>query len=273
MNFRNVMQAAVPGLAFLLVPSSLVADLTRPPAYIEDLAVILYNSTGGYVGTVGSVFSQNPGSYTVGSCPGPTPPFNISCSSVSFQTLPLAGVMATATGYVNPVDGYMTVSTARGFLNYEYEVVAPGFTAPIQLVLDTYMTINYTPGINNLPNTSIAKTDFFGEDSNINVTRAIADTVHPLVTKKLYQTVIPNKPYQISLDLTLTQIREGSVSGYIDPVISFAPGFDATGYSIVLTPGVGNSPATSTPEPGTFVSLAGAGTILLLLRKLVNKTA
>jgi hypothetical protein len=168
----------------------------------------------------------------------------------------------------------VTVSTARGFLNYEYEVVAPCFTAPIQWVLDTYMTIDYKPGINNLPNTSIAKTDFFGEDSNINVTGAIADTAHPLIKRKLYQTVLPNKPYQISLDLTLTQIREGSVSGYIDPVISFAPGFDSTGYTIVLTSGVGNSPVASTPEPGTFVSLAGAGTALLLLRrKLVSKRA
>ena len=56
------------------------------------------------------------------------------------------------------------------------------------------------------------------------MTRAVDETAHALVTKE---------PYQISLDLTLTQIREGSVSGFIDPVLSFAPGFDSTGYSIV----------------------------------------
>jgi hypothetical protein len=45
----------------------------------------------------------------------------------------------------------------------------------------------------------------------------------------------------------------------VDPVISFAPGFDSTGYSIELSEGVGNT----VPEPGAaLMTLVGAGVLL-----------
>ncbi len=45
------------------------------------------------------------------------------------------------------------------------------------------------------------------------------------------------------------------ISAKADPVISFAPGFDSTGFTIVLPPGVGNSfdSGSATPEPSTLV--------------------
>jgi hypothetical protein len=50
----------------------------------------------------------------------------------------------------------------------------------------------------------------------------------------------------------------------VDPVISFAPGFDATGYSIELSDGVGNT----VPEPGAaLMTCTGAGALLLLRRR------
>jgi hypothetical protein len=49
-----------------------------------------------------------------------------------------------------------------------------------------------------------------------------------------------------------------------DPVISFAPGFDSTGYSIEISEGVGNA----VPEPGgVLMTSAGAGILLLLRRR------
>jgi hypothetical protein len=50
----------------------------------------------------------------------------------------------------------------------------------------------------------------------------------------------------------------------VDPVISFAPGFDATGYTIELSEGIGNT----VPEPGgPVLTTAGAGLFLLLRRR------
>jgi hypothetical protein len=50
----------------------------------------------------------------------------------------------------------------------------------------------------------------------------------------------------------------------VDPVISFAPGFDSTGYEIVVSPGIGNQ-AASVPEPGTW-ALFGLGAAMVVLR-------
>ena len=50
----------------------------------------------------------------------------------------------------------------------------------------------------------------------------------------------------------------------VDPVISFAPGFDSTGYTIELSEGVGNA----VPEPGgVLMTSTGAGILLLLRRR------
>ena len=48
----------------------------------------------------------------------------------------------------------------------------------------------------------------------------------------------------------------------VDPIISFAPGFDPTGYTILLSDGVGNA----LPEPGTAALLGMAGALVLARR-------
>jgi hypothetical protein len=46
-----------------------------------------------------------------------------------------------------------------------------------------------------------------------------------------------------------------SVHAFADPVVSFAPGFDSTGYTLEFSAGIGNSypSATAAPEPSTLV--------------------
>lgn len=57
-----------------------------------------------------------------------------------------------------------------------------------------------------------------------------------------------------------------------DPVLSFAPGFDSTGYSIEVSPGVGNA-APSAPEPATWELLAAAGLAWACKRRLRRRPA
>jgi hypothetical protein len=49
----------------------------------------------------------------------------------------------------------------------------------------------------------------------------------------------------------------------VDPVISFAPGFDATGYSIALSDGVGNT----VPEPGGVLMASTGLAVFVLMRR------
>lgn len=86
-----------------------------------------------------------------------------------------------------------------------------------------------------------------------------------------------NKPEPIFLDATAVvhatdqPFDTSSVDAMVDPVISFAPGFDSTGYSIVLSPGIGNESST-VPEPATWMFLSTATLALLSAHRLRRMT-
>jgi hypothetical protein len=58
-----------------------------------------------------------------------------------------------------------------------------------------------------------------------------------------------------------------TIIGLVDPVVSFAPGFDASPYDLVVSPGVANGQGAA-PEPASLL-LAGFGlaAVSLLLRR------
>jgi hypothetical protein len=105
-------------------------------------------------------------------------------------------------------------------------------------VTRVYSTPQIAPGYYNL---------------NVNAFAYVANPITLFVTTSLYNSVG---------DVS-------SVTGFVDPVISFAPGFDSTGYGILVSPGIpgGSDPVSTAPEPATFGLMGGAGAILLALRK------
>jgi hypothetical protein len=72
-----------------------------------------------------------------------------------------------------------------------------------------------------------------------------------------------NEPYSIYLDAfasvraTNQPFSTSLAEVTIDPVISFAPGFDSTGFSIAESSGIGNE-ASTVPEPATWTLLLAA---------------
>jgi len=63
------------------------------------------------------------------------------------------------------------------------------------------------------------------------------------------------------------------ITASTDPTISFAPGFDATGYTLELSPGVGNG-APGVPEPATWaMMLMGFGGLGAAMRSLRRQIA
>ncbi len=72
-----------------------------------------------------------------------------------------------------------------------------------------------------------------------------------------------NTVYSIFLDANATvqatnqPFSTSSAEATLDPVISFGSGFDSTGYSLALSPGIGND-ASTVPEPSTWMFLSTA---------------
>lgn len=74
-----------------------------------------------------------------------------------------------------------------------------------------------------------------------------------------------NEPYSIFLDAAASVSASNQpfstslAEVTLDPVISFGPDFDSTGFSIALSPGIGNGNQVSTvPEPATWILLSTA---------------
>jgi hypothetical protein len=63
----------------------------------------------------------------------------------------------------------------------------------------------------------------------------------------------------------------GTVTAFVDPIISFAPGFDSTVYSILVSPGIINGDSMI-PEPASF-TLAGLALAGVILRRRKNRSA
>jgi len=78
-----------------------------------------------------------------------------------------------------------------------------------------------------------------------------------------------NEAYSISLDAFVSVVATNqpfstsSVEANLDPVISFGSGFDSTGYTIVLSPGIGNEGSSTVPEPSTWMFLSTAAVALV----------
>jgi hypothetical protein len=58
----------------------------------------------------------------------------------------------------------------------------------------------------------------------------------------------------------------GTAMIIIDPVLTFGPGFDSTGYSLVFSPGVANGVANA-PEPSAATLLLPGSAALLFRRQ------
>lgn len=75
-------------------------------------------------------------------------------------------------------------------------------------------------------------------------------------------TLNANQVYGVTMmAIVINNLGPGRGAVLLDPRFSFAPGFDATGYSLAFSPGIGNGGASVVPEPGvqamTLLGLAG----------------
>jgi hypothetical protein len=271
MNCKNCLLAG--GFIAWVVCRTASAALVYPPLdptqYYESLRVGSFNNPS-YTFT-----GFGPGSFTAPCGPNSAQ----SCASVIFGSQPAMSLAASVTAYPNDpnLSGLSQVTTETA---YFFEIHGPSGSTPIPLVLDTFDSFTFSVGSN--PSYSVqgaAETRLDGVNSAgvATSTYAVSDMNHPPASTRLYTYALPNTQYDIALIINnLSVYNNGrfgidssiTASALVDPVLSFAPGFDSTGFTMSFSDGVSNGGATSSaPEPATFAMLAG-GLLALWGRRL-----
>jgi hypothetical protein len=70
-----------------------------------------------------------------------------------------------------------------------------------------------------------------------------------------------------------TQLRNPASTSSIDPYMTFAPGFDATGITLELSSNIGNSPLSAVPGPTVGAGASSFAFAALFLGWLVRRRA
>ena len=250
-----------------------------PPEFVGGVQTysISGGSTDSYFG-FGDRFSYCSQNQALG-IPGP------SCAFMSFGLTPTPSLDASVTAF--PIDGTGISdnayrSTASGEMLYFFAVTGPVTGQPIPLQIQTYIQVDYTPATSACCGNTVSTFQYGGyvrlDGSNPggSFTQAYYAQIGPgwpTGTQFINGYANPNTEYDIALTLATFDLNNGGGAGssaatahiFIDPVISFAPGFDSTGYSIIISDGVGNG-AASAPEPGTSTLLAGAAALFWAVR-------
>jgi hypothetical protein len=187
-----------------------------------------------------------------------------------------AGPAATAYAYA-AADWQQKSSSDASFIYY-FEITGPTAGVSVPVVVNTYLNESITFDSYNAGSNQYGSGNpgyIYGAGASISVIAATSANLAISCTKASYADPSCSDPGFFSGGLAVTATtgtaHEILVSAYArvdgtqtfgrviaesfaDPMISFAPGFDATGYSIALSDGVGN--ALSVPEPAAGVLLS-----------------
>jgi hypothetical protein len=196
----------------------------------------------------------------------------------------------TAAAWASAVAGPGYASAANAIVTdaYEFSVLGPsGATAP--LTIAAFAAYSATGVVTTLTQGSTlwgASAAVSFEDDPVVTTQT-----HPPGALSyghlgvLFANVLVGAIYTITVSAEASANNQEvnavtDVIAYADPQVSFAPGFNSTGYSLEFSPGIGNGPpgdsiALSIPEPGTLtlVGLGGAGLLARIRRRREQRMA
>ncbi len=189
-------------------------------------------------------------------------------SGGNFQTV--TNGYASATASFTGDDGSASISIKPGYAGFQlaeatatwsfYVAGPPGMSVPIVVVGHGELMVSGAE-----PGTLIDEAKFYGTLPGFLYDQVASSNVRN-VFNVAYPGFIPdNSVYQINFEADAQSFgaTTPTITALADPAVEFAPGFDATGFSIVSSPVI---PAV--PEPSTSWLLLSGGVGLIGLRKI-----
>jgi hypothetical protein len=176
-------------------------------------------------------------------------------ASVQSTPTPLPAITSTATAGATA-----TASEALGDLDYFVQVFAPG-----GLVVPT--------GVNVIANGSLfsvigaTSTDVLNVNGAkiVNATSIGGNNNVAFTTSATVSSVFTNTDFLVEMSVFALTGPSGTATTFLDPYFFLDQNLVDLGYSIITSPGIGNSPASATPLPAALPLFAtGLGSLGLL---------
>jgi hypothetical protein len=209
------------------------------------------------------------------------PPPNYSQSTVGTATANLGGTptpYAEATASNDGATLLADASSATAFVTYYFGVAGPA-GVPIPLQITSFVEVDIKGAVQtgppaNRPDYSAGAAVFLvnpqggtvpggpvlnslDSDSGGGPNGTPSGPLAGSVTNDSAISALSDTVYQIDVQAGVSffgpYFPGGSAFALADPVISFAPGFDSTGFTLEFSPGIGNQSPSAVPEPSTLV--------------------
>jgi hypothetical protein len=133
--------------------------------------------------------------------------------------------------------------------------------------IDTEFSINASPSFSD--EFSVANSGYPCEERVNDVVVGTVSCSGFAETGQTELSLMSNTIYSIGLNADILFVTDANVSASVDPYIQIDPSFSDAGlFTVEVSPGIGNSPLTTTPEPSSVVLTS---TLLLALAFAVRK--
>jgi hypothetical protein len=169
----------------------------------------------------------------------PTPSVHVGAAAGSFQAATATGTITYSFAVIGPANDISVPLNVKTFLSYEITGVAPASVYH----LDALVTVDENPHVFQVASHIFTSSIFF-----VAFSENLSETLdYPARTGRVNKVTI-----SALADLNNAQAAPANslADALADPVISFAPNFDSTGFRIVFSGGIGNG--TVVPAPSSL---------------------
>jgi hypothetical protein len=167
-------------------------------------------------------------------------------ASVQSTPTPLPAITATATANSTALS-----SEAITSLNYYFAISGPAS-------LDPTASVNvFASGSLFSDSGTMTSTDFLrvAGATIVNATSVGGNNNGAFTTSATVSSLFYNVDYLVEMNVFALAHPSGTATAFLDPYLFLDPSLVALGYSIITSPGIGNSLASAVPEPSTWAMM------------------